>query len=510
MTDIVFIFEVHQPFRLKRNFFWDHEMFKRVSSDRLFDFYFDKSLDREVFNRVAGKCYLPSNRILLDAIDEHRTEKRKFEVAFSLSGIFIEQCERFNKDVLDSFKQLSETGCVEFLCQTYYHSLSSLYVEGSEFEEEVNLHRGTMRDTLKFDPVVFENTELIYNNSIAKRVERMGFKAIVTEGVESTLGWRSPNYVYSAKGCDRLKVLLRNYRLTDDVGFRFSARWWNQWPLTADKYASWLAATPGQCIVIFPDYETFGEHHWSESGIHDFLRHLPGEILKWDHLSFSTPSKVVDKHHAVGEINVPEKLTISWGGVKRDVSSWLENTMQWAYHVYLQKLEPLVKESDDENLLKVWRYLQASDHLHNMYATGGPSGKVHAYFNPFESPTHAYTSSMSVLADFESKLRLAVIAADHPFVFYEAEDKPTKVKAHSLRGFLKALDRVSDPSLEFHVAKGDFERWVELSLHDPILAQELERIKESEACGAKLREALKEIVRKRWLLHRPSTHRPPK
>jgi len=292
LTEIVFVFEVHQPHRLRKNYFWENKTFRRLRKEELFDYYFNHEMDREIFERACKKCYFPSNQILLDLIDEHKREKKQVKVSFSISGVFLEQCEMFNKDLLESFKQLVETGCVELLGQTYYHSLASLYPEREEFIEQVKMHQQTTKDLLGYTPKVFENTELIYNNAIAKTAEDLGYKGIFTEGIERILHGKSPNYMYKPKGCTKIKVLLRNYKLTDDIGFRFSARWWSEWPLTADKYASWLAATPGQCINIFPDYETFGEHHWPETGIHEFLRHLPKKILEWQHLNMATPSDV--------------------------------------------------------------------------------------------------------------------------------------------------------------------------------------------------------------------------
>jgi len=214
----------------------------------LFDYYFDNYVDKQIFERAATKCYLPSNGLLLDTIDEHKKEKRKVKVSFSVSGVFLEQCEKFSSDVLETFRQLAGTGCVEFLNQTYYHSISSLYPEKNEFMEQARMHHLIIKNLLGYTSNVFENTELLYNNTIAKIVENLGYRGIFTEGVEKILHEKSPNYTYTPKGSSKIRVLLRNYKLTDDIGFRFSARWWNEWPLTADKYAHWLADTSGDCI----------------------------------------------------------------------------------------------------------------------------------------------------------------------------------------------------------------------------------------------------------------------
>ena len=497
----MFVFEVHQPYRLKRNFFWENKVFKRVKKKKLFDYYFDKRVNREIFDRVCKKCYFPSNQILLENIDKYKREKKKVKVSFSISGIFLEQCEIFNRDLLESFKQLAETGCVEFLNQTYYHSLASLYQEKDEFIEQVKMHKQAMKDLLGYTPKVFENTELIYNNAIARTVEKLGFKGIFTEGIEKILGEKSPNYVYTPKGCKKLRILLRNYKLTDDIGFRFSARWWSEWPLTADKYASWLAATPGHYICIFPDYETFGEHHWPETGIHEFLRHLPKEILKWRHLHMATPSEVIGKFKPVGEIDVPELSgTVSWADLERDSSCWLGNTMQWAYYTNVKKLEPLVKEAEDKVFLKIWRYFQISDHLYYMFTAGGAPGEVHSYFSHFNSPVDAFITAQSAILDFENRVRITAVAANEPFLFYNGvgEKNFTGIKTWTLKGFLKALQKVNKKSIEFHVKKGDFEKWVKKSLHDEILAEELRKIRLSKFKGMKLRKLLVKTVKERF------------
>ena len=502
MTDIVFVFEVHQPHRLKRNLFWEGKVFKRLKKEELFNYYFDNDVDREIFKRAARKCYFPSNQILLDLIDRHRKEKRQVKVSFSVSGVFLEQCEMFDKGLLESFRQLADTGCVEFLNQTYYHSISSLYPEKDEFIEQVKMHRQAVKDLLGFAPNVFENTELLYNNAIARIVENLGYKGIFTEGVERILGEKSPNYLYTPKGCEKIRVLLRNYKLTDDIGFRFSARWWSEWPLTADKYARWLAATQGQCINIFPDYETFGEHHWPETGIHSFLRHLPEEILKWEHLQMATPSEVIEKNAPIpSEIDVPETGgTVSWADLERDSSGWLGNAMQWAYYTSLRRLEPIIKEADDEKFLKLWRYFQTSDHLYYMFTAGGGPGEVHSYFSPFESPMDAFVAAQSLIFDFENRLRMATLTANEPFLFHTGvgEGNFTGVMSWSLKGFIKALQTIDMKAVEFHNRRGDFESWVEHSLQDEVLSWQLKKTRTAKLEGEALRKAIISVVEKRF------------
>ncbi len=501
MTDIVLVFEVHQPHRIKKNFFWENKLFKHAKKEELFDYYFDNSVNKEVFLRSCRKCYFPSNQILQDLIDKYRREKKQVKVSFSISGVFLEQCEMFNKDLLESFKQLAETSCVEFLSQTYYHSLASLYPEREEFLEQVKAHQQIIKDLLGCTPKVFENTELLYNNAIARTIEKLGYKGIFTEGVERILHGKSPNYLYASKGDRKVKVLLRNYKLTDDIGFRFSARWWSEWPLTADKYASWLASTPGQCVNIFPDYETFGEHHWPETGIHEFLRHLPREILKWWHLHMATPSEVVEKYETVGEIDVPELGgTVSWADLERDASCWLGNTMQWAYYSSVRRLEPLVKEMNDEAFLKIWRYFQISDHLYYMFTAGGAPGEVHSYFSPFATPTDAFVTEQAAIWDFENRVRLAAMVADEPFLFYTGvgEDNFTGTMTWSLKGFGEALQKVNVKSIEFHNARRDFEEWAEKALKDKTLEEQLKKVRLSKKKGETLRKALIKAVNERF------------
>ena len=508
MTDVVFVFEVHQPHRLRRNLFWEGRIFRRLKTEELFNYYFDNEVDREIFKRAARKCYFPSNQILIDAIDKHKHSTKQAKFSFSVSGVFLEQCEMFDPDLLESFKQLAESGRVEFLNQTYYHSISSLYPEKEEFITQVKMHKETIRNLLGCTPTVFENTELLYNNTIAKTVESLGYKGIYTEGIEKILGEKSSNYIYTPKGAKKIRVLLRNYKLTDDIGFRFSARWWPEWPLTADKYSGWLAGTPGECITIFPDYETFGEHHWPETGIHSFLQHLPDEILKFDHLKMVTPSELVAKHTSAGEIDVPEAGgTVSWADVQRDQTGWLGNVMQWAYYTSLRRLEPFVKEADDNEFLKLWRDFQTSDHLYYMFTAGGGPGEVHSYFSPFESPMDAFVAAQTLIDEFEARLRLAILTANEPFLFYTGVGKEcfTGIMAWSLKGFIKAMKEVNVKAIEFHVSQGDFESWAQCSLKDQKLAQHFKEIASSKETGEKLRDTIIDFTKKRFAVLKRQT-----
>lgn len=501
MTDVVFVFEVHQPHRLRRSLFWEGKVFRRLSKNDLFNYYFNNEIDREIFKRAARKCYFPSNQIILDVIDRHKHERKKPKFSFSLSGVFLEQCEMFEKDLIESFRQLADSGCTEFLDQTYYHSIASLYAEKEEFIEQVKMHKQIIKDLLGYTPRVFENTELLYNNTIAKTVESIGYKGIYTEGVEKILGEKSPNYIYTPKDAEKIRVLLRNYKLTDDIGFRFSARWWPEWPLTASKYAKWLAETKGEVINIFPDYETFGEHHWPETGIHSFLQHLPDDILTFNNLQMATPSEVIDKHASGGEIDVPEaEGTVSWADIQRDQSGWLGNVMQWAYYTTLRRLEPLIKEAEDEEFLKLWRDFQTSDHLYYMFTAGGGPGEVHSYFSPFESPMDAFVAAQTLLNDFEARLRISILTANEPFLFYTGVGKEcyTGQMAWSLKGFAKTLEKINLKAVEFHLGNGDFESWAKCSLKDAKLALKLGKIKASMEKGEKLRSTMIDTVNKRY------------
>ena len=405
----------------------------------------------------------------------------------------------FDKDLLESFRQLAASGQVEFLNQTYYHSIASLYPEKEEFIQQSLMHKQTVKDLLSYTTTTFENTELLFNNTIAKVVEDMGYRGIYTEGIEKILGEKSPNFIYSPKGAKKIRVLLRNYKLTDDVGFRFSARWWPEWPLTASKYADWLATTKGEVINIFPDYETFGEHHWPETGIHSFLQHLPEEILKFEHLKMVTPKEVVEKHSSAGEVDVPEaEGTVSWADIKRDQSGWLGNVMQWAYYNTLCRLDPFIRESGDEEFLRLWRDFQTSDHLYYMFTAGGGPGDVHSYFSPYESPMDAFVAAQTLLNDFEARLRLTILTANEPFLFYTGvgEKYYTGVLAWSLKGFLSAVEVVDAAALEFHSSNNDFENWARWSLRDSVLADQIQALRALK--GETLRKALASAVKK-WL-----------
>ena len=392
MTSICMYFEVHQPMRLNR-----FSVFN-IGNNAGTSNYFNNKLNHEIFEKVAKKCYLPTNNLLLNLINEF---DGKFRISFSLTGTFVEYCERFMPSVIDSFKKLFATGAVDMIEETYFHSLSGLYDDLDEFEEQIMMHRQMIKRLFNYEPKIFRNTEAIYDNRIAKKIGEMGYKGIITEGTEKILGWRSPNYLYRPINSD-IKVLLRNYSLSDDIGFRFSSRHWPGFPLTADKYANWMSRCEGDLINLFIDYETFGEHQWTETGIFDFLSHLPNEALKHEQLDFVTVSEAVDRYQPVGEIDVP--WAISWADADRDVSTWLGNDMQFACFNELKDIGKKLKKRGDEELLNVWRRLQTSDHLYYVSTKGLEDGDVHAYFSHYDGPYDGFINYMNVLQDLKQKI----------------------------------------------------------------------------------------------------------
>jgi alpha-amylase len=393
MTSICIYFEVHQPTRLNR-----FSVFNVGKNSDPLSTYFNNELNFWIFEKVAKKCYIPTNKILLNLINESDGD---FRISFSLTGTFVEYCEKYMPSLLDSFKDLFATGAVDLIEETYFHSLSSLYDDLDEFEEQVTMHNEMIKRIFNYKPRVFRNTEAIFDNRIAKKISEMGYKGILTEGTEKILDWRSPNYIYKPVNAD-IKVLLRNYTLSDDVGFRFSARGWPGYPLTADKYANWLANCEGDLINLFIDYETFGEHQWIETGIFDFLDHLPREVMKHRHLDFITVSEAVERYEPVGEINVP--WAISWADADRDVSTWLGNNMQIACFNEVKEIGKAIKQKNDKELLYIWRLLQTSDHLYYLSTKGMQDGAVHAYFSPYSGPYEGFINYMNILQDLKQRI----------------------------------------------------------------------------------------------------------
>jgi alpha-amylase len=389
---ICLYFQVHQPFRLKRYRFFD------LGNDH---YYYDDYTNEAIMRKVADRCYLPANKIILDLINKN---KGKFKVTFSLTGLVINQFRLYAPEVLESFRKLADTGHVEFLAETNSHSLASLK-DRAEFQRQVMKHKEILREFLGVEATSFRNTELVYSDVIGSWVADMGFKSILTEGAKHVLGWKSPNFLYCNSLNPRLKVLLRNFVLSDDIAFRFSNRSWIEWPLTADKYANWVnkLAPKSELINIFLDYETFGEHNWKESGIFDFLSHMPGAILKKTPFRFMTPAEIADKMQPVSAISIPS--AISWADEERDITAWQGNELQVAALEKLYSLTAKVDKCEDDQIRKDWAYLQASDHFYYMATKFFSDGAVHAYFNPYETPYDAFMNYMNVLSDFEIRLR---------------------------------------------------------------------------------------------------------
>lgn len=391
MVDICFYFQVHQPFRLKQYSVFDIGKHSN---------YFDEEKNNEIMNKVARKCYLPTNLAMLELLKKHP----QFKISYSISGVALEQFELYSPEVLDSFKELVDTGRVEILSETYYHSLSYIYSK-EEFVAQVEKHANKVKKLFGVTPRVFRNTELIYNNEIAKFVEDMGYDAIISEGLDNALGWRSPNFVYRPHTTKNIKLLMKNYRLSDDIAFRFSNQGWAEWPLTSEKFVNWANAVngSGEIINLFMDYETFGEHQWADTGIFDFLRHMPGEFLKNPDNGFVTPTEAANKFNVHDVIDI-HNLS-SWADIERDLSAWLGNKMQQSSIKELYMVEKLVKESGDEKLLDDWRKLTTSDHFYYMCTKWFADGDVHKYFNPYDSPYDSFIAFMNVLNDIIIRLK---------------------------------------------------------------------------------------------------------
>ena len=385
---ICLYFQVHQPTRLRLYRFFD------IGKD---SHYYDDFANRTILKRIAQKCYLPMNQLLLDAIKE---SDGAFKVAFSITGSALEQFDRYAPEVIDSFRALAETGCVEFLGETYYHSLSSL-ASPAEFKHQVLKHQEIIEEYFGVKPVSFRNTELIYSDSIGRAVYDLGYRTMLTEGARHIMGWRSPNYIYADDMQPKLKLLLRNYALSDDIAFRFSNQNWENWPLTTEKYVEWLknsTADGGEIINLFMDYETFGEHQSEQSGIFDFMRYLPKAVIEDGTFEFVTPARAAKKHKAVDDLSVPE--TISWADEERDVTAWLGNELQKDAFAKLYDLTEKLSIVDDPVLWSDFGHLQESDHLYYMCTKFFSDGEVHKYFNPYDTPYEAFINYMNVLSDF--------------------------------------------------------------------------------------------------------------
>jgi len=465
MRSICFYFQVHQPYRLKNYRFFE------VGNDHN---YYDEYQNRFIMRRVADKCYLPTNQLMLDLIAEHGS---RFKICYSISGTALDQFEQYAPEVLESFRKLEATGCVEFLSETYCHSLTALKSKG-EFIKQVDMHRLRLKELIGAETKAFRNTELIYSDGIGEMVAEMGFETMLTEGAKHILGWKSPNYLYCNAINPKLKLLLKNFRLSDDIAFRFSQQSWSEWPLTTEKFVDWLNATDPQQPVInlFMDYETFGEHQWPETGIFEFLKALPTRVFNHSNFSFNTPTEVSNALQPVSAIHVP--YPISWADEERDLTAWLGNELQDDAFDKVYAIEGQVLQTNSWELLRDWRYLQTSDHFYYMCTKWFSDGDVHKYFNPYGSPYEAYINYMNILSDF--MIRLERISGDHIYMTHVQEvpkhektpqkpAKPNKDKFQKLSDLkqlktneLRSLVKEIDPLDVWYATRGHKKETVEL------------------------------------------------
>lgn len=393
MKNICFYFQIHQPYRLRQYRFFN------IGKDH---FYFDDFHNRSVMQRVATDCYLPMNTLLLSLIKEYG---QKVKVSFSISGSAIEQFKMYTPEVIDSFKALAKTGCVEFMGETYSHSLSSIRNK-AEFENQIVAHRDLIEELFGARPTTFRNTELIYSDAIGAMVEQMGYNTMVTEGTKHVLGWKSPNFVYSNPIKQNLKLLLRNYKLSDDIAFRYPNRGWVEYPLTADRYLAWLEKEDqkGEIVNLFMDYETFGEHIKASDGIFEFMQHLIKGVAQSTTMQMNTPSLIAKECQSVALLHVPEP--ISWADEERDLSAWTGNELQDEAISKLYELRDAVLEANDPDLNHVWLALQNSDHFYYMCTKWFSDGDVHSYFNPYDTPYDAFINYMNVFSDFKREVMI--------------------------------------------------------------------------------------------------------
>ena len=395
MKTVCLYFQVHQPWRLKVYRFFN------IGKDHN---YLDDFTNRAIMQKVARQCYLPMNALLLKLIKEN---KGAFKCSFSITGSAVEQFRAYAPEVLDSFRALAETGCVEFLAETYSHSLAALSSK-EDFTEQVKLHTKMIKEEFGKKPVAFRNTELIYSDQIGEMVSELGFKTILAEGARHVMGWKSPNYIYTNSIDNRLRVLLRNYKLSDDIAFRFSNQGWDQYPLTADKFAQWVAEENGEVMNLFMDYETFGEHQKATTGIFDFMKALPKALLKHNDICFATVSEAAKSSQPVGVLHCPHVM--SWADEERDVTAWLGNELQNEAFSKLYALKDKVKSLKNADFEYVWNFMQTSDHFYYMATKWLSDGDVHSYFNPYGSSYEAFINYMNVLSDFEIEVEKALAA----------------------------------------------------------------------------------------------------
>lgn len=391
---LVLYLHVHQPYRVRHYTVFDsgsnHDYFETA--------YEDQTSNERILKKVAEKSYLPANARLLQLLQDNP----QFKLSLSITGTIIEQMERWAPETLESFKRLTETGRVEILSETYHHSLAFFYSR-EEFEIQVAMHTRKIQEVFGQTPQVFRNTELAYNNDLAYWAEQAGYKGVLAEGWDPVLGWRSPNYVYRPAYTNHIRLLMKNYKLSDDIAFRFGDHEWSEWPLTADKFSHWLSSDQNATnFNLFMDYETFGEHQWDDSGIFGFLEHLPKEWLKTEDHTFMTVSQAIDSFEPVDQVDVPQ--TITWADTERDLSAWVGNPMQTSSIDALYGLSDKIIGSGDYALIEDWRRLQTSDHFYYMCTKWFNDGDIHAYFSPYDTPYEAYMNFMNAYRDLQFRL----------------------------------------------------------------------------------------------------------
>ncbi len=395
MKNICLYFQLHQPVKLRRYRFFD------IGNDH---YYYDDYANESNINKLAHTCYLPANKILIELLKKY---KGKFSVAFSISGTMIDQLRVYAPEVIESFKAMAKTGSVEFIAETSSHSLASTR-NFDEFKRQVAEQVKLIEDTFGQTPVSFRNTDLIYSDEIGEAVSQMNFKVMLAEGAKQTLGWKSPNYMYCNAIEPRLKVLARNYHMSDDIALRFSNQGWSEWPLTAQKFKGWCDGLDQseEIINLFMSYDTFGAVHSVESGILDFLRALPTVMLEDPNYAFITPAKAAQKLQSVSAIHVPSAT--SWRDEERDLTPWLGNEMQTEAVDKLYALAPKVAKCEDTAILKDWQYLQSSDNIYYMGTKFFANGANRTYNSPYQTPYEAFINFMNILTDFSARLSAAV------------------------------------------------------------------------------------------------------
>lgn len=394
---IVLYLHVHQPWRVSDYY----TLFDVGKNSKYFkkEIAGDLNNNGDIFKKVAEKSYLPMNALLEKLLAQHP----EFKLSLSITGTFIDQAEKFAPEVLESFKRLVATGRVEIVAETYYHSLA-FFFDRAEFETQVKSQISKIQETFGVTPTAFRNTELAYNDELGKWADEFGFKAILAEGWDPILGWRSPNHVYRPPNTNNIRLLLKNYKLSDDLAFRFSNPNWSEFPLTTDKYLAWLESSVyhGEIINLFMDYETFGEHQWAESGIFEFFEHFVAQWLSQKNRTFETVSQAALRE-PVAEISMPN--TVTWADTERDLTAWLGNPLQQEAMKLLFNLKPRVYACGDGRLVEDWRRLTTSDHPYYMCTKFWNDGDVHAYFSPYKSPYDAFLYFMDALRDMDFRLR---------------------------------------------------------------------------------------------------------